>query len=81
MSTTEHLDFRPAPGFHEAVMARAHELVSNGERFGPLRMEGTRITVNVFVGCKPSKLSFLSLAPIGELDGQEVWVGNGESQP
>ena len=78
---TEHLHFRPAPGFHEAVIARAHELLRSGERSGPLRMEGTRITVNVYVGCKPSKLSFLSLAPIGELDGQEVWVGNGESQP
>ena len=29
-------------------------------------MEGTRITVNVYVGCKPDKLSFLSLAPILE---------------
>lgn len=81
MPTTEHLAFRPAPGFQEAVMTRAHELVSNGERFGPLRMEGTRITVHVYVGCKPSKPSFLSLAPIREVDGQEVWVGNGEPQP
>lgn len=79
--STEHLDFRPAPGFHEAVIARAHELLRSGERFSPLQMEGTRITVNVYVGCKPSKLSFLSLAPMGNLDGQEVWVGNGEPQP
>lgn len=81
MSTTEHLDFRPAPGFHDAVMTRAHELVSNGERYGPLGMEGTRITVNVYVGCKPSRPSFVSLVPIAELVVQEVWVGNGEPQP
>lgn len=41
-------------------------------------MEVTGITVNVYIGCKPGKLSFLSLAPKGEVEGQEVWVGNGD---
>ncbi|MBL0128441.1 MAG: hypothetical protein IPP83_13525 [Flavobacteriales bacterium] len=80
MSTTEHLDIRPAPGFREAVLACARELVALGERFGPLK-DYAGLTVKVYVGCRPSKTTLLSLAPIAELDGAEVWVGNGEPLP
>ena len=44
-------------------------------------MPGTNITLNVYLGCKPSKPSLVSLAPIGKLEGQEVWVGNGDPLP
>lgn len=67
-----------APGFHEAVLARARELMAQGLRYGPLELTGTRIKVNVYVGCEPSKLTLLSLAPIAVLDGKEIWVGAGE---
>lgn len=78
MPTTEHLDIRPAPGFRAAVIARAHELIAAGARFGPLAQPGTSIKLNVYVGCRPGKPSFASLIPIAVLDGTDIWVGTGD---
>lgn len=67
-----------APGLHEAAITRARELMTQGLRYGPLELKGTSIRVNVYVGCEPSKLTLLSLAPIAVLDGKEIWLGAGE---